>query len=152
VREINVRFNPELNLVEPARRFIYEGYLTKVDKTGKDQFYTFFLLNDLLLYAAGGSGPSSDSNSNSNSNNNNNSAVMVDGLKSSGLKLHGRLEIDRAFWIKDVPWHEKYQDLAFEIHSSITSFIAHGSNSAVKRKWMCMDCLAQMVTERCRRM
>lgn len=83
--------------------------MTKVDKTGKDREYVFFLFSDMICYASG------------------------DGTH---LKMHQELPVDEAFFIEDVPHHDKYNDCAFELHSSIKSFILHCSELNAKREWM----------------
>lgn len=45
--------NLDAPLVLPGRRLIKIGQLVKLDRRGNQQNRTFFLLNDLLLYAAG---------------------------------------------------------------------------------------------------
>mmetsp|Transcript_7041 Transcript_7041/g.11631 ORF Transcript_7041/g.11631 Transcript_7041/m.11631 type:complete len:468 (+) Transcript_7041:94-1497(+) len=113
VRAIETRFSNRPDLVRPHRKFIREGFMTKVDKTGKDREYTFFLFNDMVCYASG------ESKS-----------------KSSALKMHQQLPVDSAFFIQDVPHHDKYSDRSFEVHSSVKSFIVHCTEYKVKREWM----------------
>merc|ERR1711879_381564 len=36
----------------------------------------------------------------------------------------------------DVPHHEKYQDMAFELHSSVKSFVLHCDALSEKQEWM----------------
>ena len=121
VRAIEARFSSAVALVKPHRKFVKEGAMTKVDKTGKDREYTFFLFNDMVCYASG---------------------------ESAALKMHQYLPIDRAFYIVDVPHHDKYSDRSFELHSSVKSFIVHCENHNVKRKWM--DALNKEIKERVR--
>eukprot|EP01084_Bolivina_argentea_P003793 7151_1 len=113
VRNIESRFKNDrkktLDLVLPHRKFIKEGIMTKVNKTGKDQIYIFFLFNDMICYASG---------------------------NNDKLKMHAELSIDRAFFIQDIPFHNKYSDRAFEIHSSIKSFIVHCDEYEQKNKWL----------------
>ena len=121
VRCIESRFASSVKFVVPHRKFIKEDVLTKVDKTGKDRTYTFFLFNDMVCYASG-----------------NNEA----------LKLHQMLPIDRAFYVVDVPHHDKYSDRSFEMHSSIKSFIIHCSEYSIKKQWM--TTLSQIIKDRIR--
>lgn len=109
VRAIEHRFASAVSLVKPHRKFMREGAMTKVDKTGKDKNYTFFLFNDMMCYASG---------------------------NSEQLKLHTTLPVDRAFFIQDVPHHDKYSDRAFELHSAVKSFIVHCAEYKEKKQWM----------------
>ena len=123
VRAIEARFADKKSVafVKPHRQFKREGFLTKVDKTGKDKEYTFFLFNDMVCYASG---------------------------EENALKLHQQLPVDRAFFIQDVPHHDKYSDRSFEMHSSIKSFIVHCSEYKIKKQWM--DDLRTVIKDRVR--
>lgn len=46
-------FSGDITFVEPSRRFIHQGQLTKVCRAS-DRRYTFFLFSDLLVYASKG--------------------------------------------------------------------------------------------------
>eukprot|EP01084_Bolivina_argentea_P149173 260648_1 len=120
VRSIESRFTKlDASLVKPHRIFIYEGLLTRVDKTGKDREYTFFLFNDLLCYASG---------------------------NKETLKMHTQLAIDEAFFIEDIPYSDRYNDRSFEIHSAIKSFMVHANDHQGKKVWM--DQLKQVTKKR----
>ena len=56
LRQIESDFNHEIVLVDPNRSFVREGQLVKMsnNNTQKQQLYTFFLFNDLMLYASEG--------------------------------------------------------------------------------------------------
>eukprot|EP01084_Bolivina_argentea_P276924 472621_1 len=122
VRAIEKRFNSVVNLVKPHRTFIKEGLMTKVDKTGKDREYIFFLFNDMMCYASG--------------------------KNEEALKMHTSLPVDRAFFIQDVPHHDKYSDRSFEIHSSVKSFIVHCTQYKLKKEWM--NSLRKIIKDRIR--
>ena len=107
VRSIEHHFTSAVSLVKPHRKFLREGAMTKVDKTCKDKAYTFFLFNDMMCYASGGS---------------------------EQLKLHTTLPVDRFFFIQDVPHHDKYSDRSFELHSSVKSFIVHCAENKRKKQ------------------
>eukprot|EP01084_Bolivina_argentea_P003792 7148_1 len=113
VRNIESRFKNDrkktLDLVLPHRKFIKEGIMTKVNKTGKDQIYIFFLFNDMICYAS---------------------------MKKELLKMHTILPIDCSFYVKDIKYHNKYKHLSFEIHSSVKSFIVYCNNLNEKQKWI----------------
>eukprot|EP01084_Bolivina_argentea_P276930 472634_1 len=112
VRSIQARFSSTVSLIKPHRKFIKEGMLTRVDKNGKDHKYTFFLFNDILCYASGN----------------------ID-----ALKMHCMLSLDDgAFAIKDiaVAVNERYKNTAFEIHSSVKSFVVYCDTFKMKKKWM----------------
>jgi FYVE/RhoGEF/PH domain-containing protein 5/6 len=119
VRAIEARFNHRIALVQPSRSFVKEGMFVKVDKSGKDQEYTFILFNDMLCYASG---------------------------NPDSLKMHTELPIDQAFFVQDVPNHPKYDDRSFEIHSSVKSFVAHCSDYSLKRSWM--SSLQKIISQR----
>jgi len=109
VRAIEARFGRSVKLIKPHRTYIREGLMTKVDKTGKDKQYTFFLFSDMICYAAG------------------------DGTH---LRMHQELPVDEAFFIEDVPHHDKYNDCAFELHTSVKSFVLHCNERNEKMEWM----------------
>lgn len=50
---IQEQFQGDITFVEPSRRFIHQGQLTKVCRAS-DRRYTFFLFSDLLVYASKG--------------------------------------------------------------------------------------------------
>eukprot|EP01083_Nonionella_stella_P107155 310040_1 len=53
VRKIERRLKGKIDLLEPHRAFICEGKLWKISaRSRKDRIYTFFLFNDLLIYAS----------------------------------------------------------------------------------------------------
>eukprot|EP00808_Paulinella_micropora_P009033 g82701.t1 len=110
----------QLDLVTPARRFVRQGRLTKLSRTGKRQIYTFFLFNDLLLYARETRGR---------------------------FKLHQRLPIDSAFSAsnmllatspgkKAVNADEEENNLAFQITTSTKSFVVEAPNAKSKQQWL----------------
>eukprot|EP00485_Elphidium_margaritaceum_P009219 CAMPEP_0202691274 /NCGR_PEP_ID=MMETSP1385-20130828/6035_1 /ASSEMBLY_ACC=CAM_ASM_000861 /TAXON_ID=933848 /ORGANISM="Elphidium margaritaceum" /LENGTH=439 /DNA_ID=CAMNT_0049346651 /DNA_START=89 /DNA_END=1408 /DNA_ORIENTATION=+ len=109
VREIESRFSVRPSLLKPHRKFIREGLMKKVDKTGKSREYMFFLFNDMLCYASG---------------------------ENKTLKMHQEILIDEAFYVTDVPHHDQYNDCAFEFYSSVKSFIVYCNESRVKHQWL----------------
>ena len=50
LRDVEVELNNELFLVQPERRFLKEGFLTKQSSRGELVVYRFYLFNDLLIY------------------------------------------------------------------------------------------------------
>ena len=103
------------SIIKPHRKFVKEGYLNKIDRTGKSTKYTFLLFNDCLIYAT-------HSNMNDNSN----------------LKFHQELPINSAFSLKNVNNDKlnKYDDKGFEIHSCIKSFIVYADSKIEKESWI----------------
>jgi len=109
VSMIETRFSSSVALVKPHRKFIKEGVVIKIEKTGKEKECTFFLFNDILCYGTG----------------------RVD-----RMKLNLQIPIDNAFYAKDISNHKKYFNNAFEIHSSIKSFIVICDNETTRNSWL----------------
>merc|ERR1719245_49837 len=127
VRSIERRFG-SIKLVEPHRKFIKEGIMTKIDKTGKGRDYTFFLFNDMLCYASG-------------------KRQSVENVEvHTNLSMRTMLPIDRAFFIQDIKYCDKYSDRSFEIHSSVKSFIVHCTEYQYKHQWM--ESLRKVIKDR----
>eukprot|EP00475_Leptophrys_vorax_P006671 TRINITY_DN14149_c0_g1_i1.p1 TRINITY_DN14149_c0_g1~~TRINITY_DN14149_c0_g1_i1.p1 ORF type:complete len:870 (+),score=229.31 TRINITY_DN14149_c0_g1_i1:2930-5539(+) len=92
-----------------GRRLIKKGMLKKVCRSS-DKEYTFFLFNDLLVYANGGSGLSQ-------------------------FKIHARIPVNRKFCMRDSPDTTTHQN-RMEILSTVKSFIVIASDSISKQEWL----------------
>lgn len=108
-------------LVEPGRRFIMEGPLTKVCRKQDKQFH-FFLFNNLLVYAKR--------------------------ISSSAFLFHRLIPIDSAFLVVDLPYEE--DKCSFQIRNSNKSFVVYASDEAYKNKWLAAlnDCMAESMKAR----
>ncbi|ETO19610.1 hypothetical protein RFI_17617 [Reticulomyxa filosa] len=111
VRDIEMRLQPRIELVAPARKFIKEGKLTKICRKS-DQPYQFVLFSDLLLYGD----------------------LLNNEDKS--LKVHRQITIDNSFRVRDIPQNAKYGTKCFEIHSPEKSFIVFGDHPGIKHEWL----------------
>eukprot|EP00475_Leptophrys_vorax_P015286 TRINITY_DN21663_c0_g1_i1.p1 TRINITY_DN21663_c0_g1~~TRINITY_DN21663_c0_g1_i1.p1 ORF type:complete len:721 (+),score=193.36 TRINITY_DN21663_c0_g1_i1:1965-4127(+) len=112
----------EIDLITPSRKFVMKGILTKKCRnTNKD--FTFFLFNDLLLYAHGG------------------------GL--TQYVLHHQIDINSAFTVKDIPDSAESKN-GFEIRNTKKSFIVFASDPSVKQMWIkaLEDCVEQSKNKR----
>ncbi|ETO20156.1 hypothetical protein RFI_17062, partial [Reticulomyxa filosa] len=103
VRDIEMRLQPRIELVAPARKFVREGKLTKVCRKS-DQSYQFILFNDLLLYG------------------------HLLNNQDKSLKVHRLITIDSSFRVRDIPQNSIYGTKCFEIHSPEKSFIVYGDH------------------------
>lgn len=93
-------------LVAPARRFIRQGELWKVCRK-RNQKYTFFLFNDLLLYTV---------------------------PQGKTFKFHNKLEINTSFRIGSLnPDH--YPPHSFQIESDTKSFVVFADSEREIMKW-----------------
>ncbi|ETO15083.1 hypothetical protein RFI_22282 [Reticulomyxa filosa] len=111
VKEVEERFGGSIVLLAPARRFVMEGNLCKIERRD-DRDYVFFLFTDCLVY---GSQPSFATN----------------------LKYQNTLPIDSVFEVKEP--HLKLQNdfgFVFEIHSSVESFCVYTDDEETKKKWV----------------
>ncbi|ETO03860.1 RhoGEF domain-containing protein, partial [Reticulomyxa filosa] len=87
VSNIEKRFNGTIFLLEPARQFVMEGILSKIERRD-DRDYVFFLFTDCLVY----------------------------GTQSFvGLKFQNLLPIDLAFDIRE-PSYQDSDNTAFEVY------------------------------------
>lgn len=102
---------PKFRLVSPSRRFLKQGYLTKVSRK-KNIRYLFILFNDLLLYAS-------------------------DATLNDNLIMHERINLDDPdFRVKRVRKESVYHSYnAFEIHSIEKSFICYAATFDETGKW-----------------
>lgn len=99
-------------LIEPHRQFLYESKLLRVTTIAREHLYSFFLFNDILLYASGAE---------------------------NGLQLRCVLPInDGIFHVIDIPYHEnsKYGNKSFEIHSAVKSFVVIADELYIKQAWI----------------
>ena len=126
-KKTNDKSNKTWSIVKPHRRFVKEGILNKLDRTGKAAERTFLLFNDCLIYAT---------HSNSHSNNND-----KDSEKQSSLKLNQEIPFNTAFALKNIKENKstkltEFRDCAFEVHSSVKSFIVFANSIAEKDDWI----------------
>jgi len=56
LRDIEMELGSNLHLINPDRRFIHAGPLTKQSSKGDLDLYRFYLFNDLLIYVSGNPG------------------------------------------------------------------------------------------------
>jgi FYVE/RhoGEF/PH domain-containing protein 5/6 len=114
---IQKQFGKDINLVSPSRRFLLKGILAKKCRSA-DKEFTFFLFNDLLLYAHGG------------------------GL--TAYFLHRMIEVNQAFKVNDLPDSSNGKNM-FEILNSQRSFIVLASDPSVKQMWLksLRDCVSE---------
>jgi hypothetical protein len=112
----------EIDLITPSRKFVMKGVLTKKCRsTNKD--FTFFLFNDLMLYAHGG------------------------GL--TQYVLHHQIDINSAFSVKDLPDSPEAKN-GFEIRNTKKSFVVYAPDPVVKQMWLkaLEDCVEQAKRKR----
>ena len=92
IYDIEAMFKAGHEFVKPGRTFLRQGVFHKVGRRN-DVEYTFFLFNDLLVYASGSKG---------------------------SYNAHNQLDIDFNFHIRETK-KTQYQN-AFDINSSVKSF------------------------------
>uniref|UniRef100_A0A6A7G6Q8 Pleckstrin domain-containing protein n=1 Tax=Hirondellea gigas TaxID=1518452 RepID=A0A6A7G6Q8_9CRUS len=103
---IQDRFQGDVTFVEPSRRFIREGALTKICRAS-DRKYSFFLFSDLIVYAS----------------------------KGYKLKLHRRIPIGNLFNFLDLADSGKFKN-QFQISSQNKSFVVYCDNPTEKLRWL----------------
>lgn len=107
IREIENRFASEMKLAHHKREFIREGYLNKVDRTGRAQRYIFHLFNDILIY----------------------SSITPRKM----LKLHQTLQIRGMSVSGEI---EHMFSHCIRIHSNPKSFIVFADSASEKEEWL----------------
>jgi FYVE/RhoGEF/PH domain-containing protein 5/6 len=117
ILNIQKQFTKDIDLISPSRRLVTKSVLTKKCRSA-DKEFTFFLFNDLLLYAQGG------------------------GL--TAYFLHRRIEINQAFKVNDLPDSSSGKNM-FEILNSQKSFVVYASDSNLKQIWLrsLRDCISE---------
>ncbi|ETO30629.1 hypothetical protein RFI_06492 [Reticulomyxa filosa] len=110
VKAVEDRFGGSIVLLAPARRFVMEGSLCKIERRD-DRDYVFFLFTDCLVYG---------------------SQTFVGNLKYQNL-----LPIDSAFDVREPqPKPQTEFGHIFEIHSSVESFYAYTEEEEIKKMWI----------------
>ena len=111
VKDIERKFNDNIQLLSPSRHFIRQGKLWKVCRN-KDRLYEFFLFNDLLIYAS---------------------------QQGKTYNLHNQLPINLAFSVNEIKDHKYGKDKMgriFLIASATKSFAVYSDTNEDAKKWM----------------
>lgn len=122
ILNIQKLFGKDVDLVTPSRKFIMKGILTKRCRS-TDKDFTFFLFNDLLMYAHGG------------------------GL--TQYVMHRMIDINKAFEVKDLPDTAEEKNM-IEILNSQKSFVVYAPDLANKQQWLnaMVTCINEMRSKR----
>jgi hypothetical protein len=100
-------FGKEEHLMAPARELIFKSELSKIDRRGGIKPYTFFLFNDMLIYA--------------------------EKLSEKKYKMHQEIEVNRMFNFTESDSNAPPN--SFVIHNSVKSFIAIAASESDCKKW-----------------
>eukprot|EP01083_Nonionella_stella_P276877 941219_1 len=126
VHKIERRLKGKIDLLEPHRSFICEGRLWKIPaRSRKDRIYTFFLFNDLLIYA------SSFGNK---------------------YKIHNMLPINDKFEAEMIETNASYgidkKDRLFCIKSEKKSIVVYADTVPLAQQWVTQlnECCKQRLT------
>eukprot|EP00808_Paulinella_micropora_P007317 g11554.t1 len=108
-------FGNVMQLITPSRKYIMQGALTKVGRKSGDTRFTFFLFNDLLLYAERGK---------------------------SRFRLHRALPIDDTFAVEELSANnlhgvpERHREKAWLLQSKVKSFAVFADTVQEKQVWL----------------
>jgi len=108
VREVSRQiYGKEEQLMAPAREFIFQGELSKINRRGGSTSYTFFLFNDMLIYCKR--------------------------ISRKKWKMHQEIEINRRFNFS-IPDSDVTPN-SFVIKSPVKTFMAVAPNFAMWETW-----------------